>query len=102
MHISSGTIRVSINAVQTTYRTMHTILLLLPKQDFDASEKQPFCVWRICQSKQHGFTHRGRTYIESDRMTSSAPMESADQTAWAGGRASTAMVVHDTPSARAV
>ena len=28
--------------------------------------------------------HRGRTYIESDKMTSSGPMESADQTAWAG------------------
>ena len=31
-----------------------------------------------------GRYHRGRTYIESDRMTSSAPMESADQTARPG------------------
>ena len=32
---------------------------------------------------------RGLTYIESDRITTSAPMESADQAAWAGGRVST-------------
>ena len=44
-----------------------------------------------------GTGHRGRTYIESDRMTSSAPMESADQTAWAGFRASTTMVVLTRP-----
>ena len=37
--------------------------------------------------------HRGRTYIESDRMTSSAPMESADQAARPGGRVSKTMVV---------
>ena len=37
--------------------------------------------------------HRGRTYIESDRMMSYVPMESADQTARAGGRVSTTMVV---------
>ena len=37
--------------------------------------------------------HRGRTYIESDRMMSSVPMESADQTAGAEGHASTTMVV---------
>ena len=41
----------------------------------------------------YGIHHRGRTYIESDRMTSSAPIESADQTARAGGRVSTTMVV---------
>ena len=35
----------------------------------------------------------GHTYIESDRMTSSASMDSADQTARAGCRASTTMVV---------
>jgi hypothetical protein len=45
---------------------------------------------------------RGRTYIESDKMTSSAPMESADQTAQAGGRVSTTMVVLTRPPARAV
>ena len=43
--------------------------------------------------KEVSQSHRGRTYIESDRMTSSAQMESADQTARAGGRASTTMIV---------
>jgi len=37
--------------------------------------------------------HRGRKSIENDRMTSSAPMESADHTAQAGGRVSTTIVV---------
>ena len=37
------------------------------------------------------FIEEGHICIESHRMTSSAPMESADQTAWAGGRASTTM-----------
>ena len=54
-----------------------------------------------CGSSEH-IKHRGRTYIESDRMMSSAPMESADQTAWAGGRASTTMVVLTRPPPRAV
>ena len=44
-----------------------------------------------------GVSHKGRTYIESDRMMSSAPMESADQAAWPGGRASTTMVVQTLP-----
>ena len=46
--------------------------------------------------------HRGRTYIESDMMTSSAPMESADQTAWGRGRVSTTMVVLARPPSHAV
>ena len=36
--------------------------------------------------------HRVRTYIECDRITTSAPMESADQAAQAGGRVSTTML----------
>jgi len=44
-----------------------------------------------------GYVHQGRTYTESDRMTSSASMESGDQTAWAGGRASTTMVLLTRP-----
>ena len=31
-----------------------------------------------------GVAHRVRTYIECDRITTSAPTESADQAAWAG------------------
>ena len=46
----------------------------------------------VAASNHHDYIHRGRTYIESDRMTSSVPMESADQTAWVGGRASTTIV----------
>ena len=50
----------------------------------------------------HRYSHRGRTYVESDRMTSYAPVESADQTARGGGRASTAMVVLARHPTRAV
>ena len=40
---------------------------------------------RQCRMLLHmSATQRGWTYIESDRIASSAPMESADQTAWAG------------------
>ena len=46
-----------------------------------------------------GRCHRGRTYVESDRMMSSAPMESADQTARAGARVSTTMDVLARPHA---
>jgi len=44
-----------------------------------------------------GPRQRGWTYIESDRIASSAPMESADQAARAVGRASTTMVVMARP-----
>jgi len=54
--------------------------------------------WEICtvgKDKQNFVLHslslnqRGLTYIESDRITTSAPMESADQAARAGSRVST-------------
>ena len=54
------------------------------------------------KNPRDSYIHRGRTYIEGDRMTSSGPMESADQTARAGGRASTTMVVLTRPPAQSV
>ena len=39
-----------------------------------------------------GLNHRVSTYKEGKRITTSAPMESADQAARAGGRVSTTML----------
>ena len=57
---------------------------------------------KLTQLTYIGGHHRGRTFIESDRMTSSAPMESADQTARAGGHVSTTMVLLARPPTHAV
>ena len=47
--------------------------------------------WKNCHTTKfsNSVIHRVHTYIECDRITKSAPKESADQAAGAGGRVST-------------